>query len=124
MANEPENAAPASLPATADANNAGKDAGAATAKRYERIKLWLHLGELAFGAAALAVFYCAGGSHSLAAFARQLGRNEWGTVAVYVVALLAGGSLLTLPWSYFGGFRLEHRFDLSNQTLAGWIWDV
>ena len=51
MANEPENVAPASSPATADANNAGKNAGAAMAKRYERIKLWLHLGELAFGAA-------------------------------------------------------------------------
>ena len=114
MANEPENVAPASLPATA---------GATTAKHYERIKLWLHLGELAFGATALAVFYCAGGSHSLAAVARQIGRNEWGTVAVYIVALLAGGSLLTLPWSYFGGFRLEHRFNLSNQTLTGWIWD-
>ena len=94
-----------------------------SAKRYERIKLQLHLGELALMAAVLAVFYFAGGSRALAAFARHLGRNEWGTVAVYVVAMLAGGSLLTLPWSYFGGFRLEHRFSLSNQTLAGWIAD-
>ncbi|MFA6563281.1 MAG: M48 family metallopeptidase [Verrucomicrobiia bacterium] len=95
----------------------------ATAKRYERIKLWLHLGELAFVATALAVFYFAGGSRLLAAFARQIGHNEWGTVAVYVVAMLAGSSLLTLPWSYFGGFRLEHRFNLSNQKLPGWVWD-
>ena len=111
------------MPPTTDANNAGKDAGATTAKRYERIKLWLHLGELAYVAAALAAFYLAGGSRWLAGFARQLGRNEWGTVAVYVAAMLAGGSLLTLPWSYFGGFRLEHRFNLSNQTLAGWVGD-
>ena len=93
------------------------------AKRYERLKLWLHLGELAFVAVALAVFYFAGGSRLLAELSRQFGRNEWGTVAVCVVAMLAGGSLLTLPWSYFGGFRLEHRFNLSNQTLGGWLWD-
>lgn len=123
MANELEKVAPASLPAAPASHNAGKDAGATAAKRYEQLKLWLHLGELAFVAVALAVFYFAGGSHLLAGFARQLGRNEWGTVAVYVVAMLAGGSLLTLPWSYFGGFWLEHRFNLSNQTFAGWLWD-
>ncbi|MCX6908445.1 MAG: hypothetical protein NTY01_10425, partial [Verrucomicrobia bacterium] len=67
------------------------------AKRYERLKLWLHLGELAFVAVVLAIFYFAGGSRSLAEFARQHGRNECGTVAVYVAAMLAGGSLLTLP---------------------------
>jgi STE24 endopeptidase len=123
MANEPENVPPASLPATPACHHAGKDAGATTAKRYARIKLLLHLGELAFVAAVLAGFYFAGGSRLLAAFARQLGRNDWGAVAVYVAAMLAGGSLLTLPWSYFGGFRLEHRFHLSNQTLADWILD-
>ncbi|MFA5190215.1 MAG: M48 family metallopeptidase [Verrucomicrobiia bacterium] len=125
MANEPDNTAqtpPSAAPGPANPS-VPEGAGASTAKRYERLKLWLHLGELAFVVAALAVFYFAGGSRLLAAFARQLGHNEWGTVAVYVVAMLAGGSLLTLPWSYFGGFHLEHRFNLSNQTLAGWIWD-
>lgn len=121
MANEPDNTAPtppsvASGPADP---NVPEGAGVSTAKRYERLKLWLHLGELAFVVAALAVFYFTGGSRMLAASARQLGHNEWGAVAVYVAALLMGGSLLTLPWSYFGGFQLEHRFNLSNQTLAG-----
>lgn len=97
--------------------------GQPAAKRYERLKLWLHLGELAFVATALAVFYFAGGSRLLAEFSWQTGRNKWSAVAIYVAAMLAGGSLLTLPWSYFGGFRLEHRFNLSNQTLGGWLWD-
>lgn len=93
------------------------------AKRYERIKLWLHLGETAFVVAALATFYFAGGSRALAAFAREVGRNEWGTVAIYVVALLTTAAALMLPLSWWGGFRLEHRFNLSNQTLRAWAWD-
>jgi STE24 endopeptidase len=30
--------------------------------------------------------------------------------------------LLTLPLDFYSGFVLEHRYQLSNQTLAGWLW--
>jgi STE24 endopeptidase len=30
--------------------------------------------------------------------------------------------LLTFPLDYYSGFVLEHRFQLSNQTFAGWLW--
>lgn len=94
-----------------------------SAKSYERIKLCLQLAEMALVVAALAVFYATGGSRALAAFARDYGGCEWGTVAVYVAVLLAGGAALTFPMSYWAGFRLEHRFNLSKQTFVGWLWD-
>ena len=30
--------------------------------------------------------------------------------------------LLTLPLDFYSGFVLEHRYQLSNQTFAGWLW--
>ncbi|MCX7824659.1 MAG: M48 family metallopeptidase [Verrucomicrobiae bacterium] len=126
MANDlHENSAQLSAPASSPVQTAtaGGDARAARAKRYERIKLRLHLGETAFVIVALAAFYFTGGSRALAAFARDIGRNEWGTVAVYVAALLTTATVATLPLSWWGGFRLEHRFNLSNQTLGAWAWD-
>ncbi len=94
-----------------------------TAKNYERDKLWLHLAEMALVVAVLAVFYVSGGSRALAAFARSTGGCVWGTVAVYVAVLLAGGAALTFPLSFWSGFRLEHRFNLSKQTFGAWLWD-
>ena len=40
-----------------------------------------------------------------------------------MAAILGVGlELLTLPLSFWSGFLLEHRYDLSNQTLGGWVW--
>ena len=47
----------------------------------------------------------------------------------YVWRLLASAvllgvtmELLTVPVDFYSGFILEHRYHLSNQTLAGWLW--
>lgn len=32
-------------------------------------------------------------------------------------------TLVSLPFDYYGGYMLAHRENLSNQSLAGWIWD-
>lgn len=93
------------------------------AKRYERARLWLHVSEIVLVVGALGVVYLAGGSRALAQFARAAGGNEWGAVAIYVAILFAGGALLTWPLSWWSGFWLEHRFNLSNQSFAAWLWD-
>ena len=36
--------------------------------------------------------------------------------------LMVIGKIIGLPLDYYG-FRLEHRFELSNQRLRSWIWD-
>jgi len=33
------------------------------------------------------------------------------------------GSILSFPVSYYSGFYLEHKFNLSNQTFGKWIWE-
>lgn len=38
------------------------------------------------------------------------------------VVLGVGLELLTLPLSFYSSFILEHRYQLSNQSLAAWAW--
>lgn len=45
-------------------------------------------------------------------------------VAVYFVFILLAYRLLLLPLSYYSGFILPHRFDLSTQSRGGWAKDV
>jgi STE24 endopeptidase len=44
-------------------------------------------------------------------------------VAIYLVFLVVGFELLTLPLGYYAGFVREHAFHLSTQTAAGWFLD-
>ena len=43
-------------------------------------------------------------------------------VFLYVLMLMTIAKLLGLGLDYYG-FRLEHRFQLSNQRLRAWLWD-
>ena len=49
------------------------------------------------------------------------GWTDW--VRLLASAALLGSTLewVRLPLSYYSGFVLEHRFQLSNQTRAGWL---
>jgi Zn-dependent protease with chaperone function len=44
-------------------------------------------------------------------------------IAAYFAVLFAAGFVLTLPISYYAGFVLGHRYQLSTQTLGGWALD-
>jgi STE24 endopeptidase len=50
------------------------------------------------------------------------GDNPWLRLAALGFFYAAGLQLLTLPLEFWSGFVLEHRYELSNQTLLQWIW--
>jgi STE24 endopeptidase len=49
--------------------------------------------------------------------------NEWLIVAGFILVFGGIYFLLTLPLAYYSGFVLPHRYELSLQTLSGWIVD-
>lgn len=51
-----------------------------------------------------------------------LGRG-WPAVLLYVGLLLVTLDLVGLPFGWYRGFRLAHRFGLSRQTLGDWLAD-
>jgi STE24 endopeptidase len=50
-----------------------------------------------------------------------LGEDPWLRLLAVAVVVGGGMELLTLPLSFWSGFVLEHRYQLSNQTLGGWV---
>jgi len=94
------------------------------AKTYARINQRLMLVELLIGAGYSLAWLVFGWSQAVADSLLNYTSNDWILVAVF--AAIFGGIyfLITLPISYYSGFVLPHRFNLSNQNLTGWLGDL
>jgi STE24 endopeptidase len=91
------------------------------ARKYNRIRRWLGMGELALGLALLIVLLMTGWTGWIRDIAYR--SQSYGlAVFLYTLMLVLLSKILSLGLDYYG-FRLEHRYKLSNQKLRGWIWD-
>jgi len=52
----------------------------------------------------------------------QLGGNDWLRLIAMAAVVGVGLEALTFPIDFWSGFVLEHRYELSNQNLLGWLW--
>jgi STE24 endopeptidase len=93
------------------------------ARRYNRVRRWLGVADFVLGLLFLVVLLATGWNRTLRDFAMH-GANEHYTLAVflYVLMLMLIAKVLGLGLDYYG-FRLEHRYNLSNQKLRAWVWD-
>src|SRR5438132_3425499 len=93
------------------------------ARRYNRIRRWLGIADAVLGLALLVLLLATNWSGWLRDLAyRGAFQNYSFAVFLYVGMLLVVGKILGLGPDYCG-FRLEHRFNLSNQKLRSRIWD-
>jgi len=93
------------------------------ARHYNRARRWLGIADFALGLAFLAVLLGTGWNASLRDLAYRASFQNYAlAVFLYVLVLLLIGKVLGLGLDYYG-FRLEHRFHLSNQRWGSWIWD-
>jgi STE24 endopeptidase len=93
------------------------------ARRYNRIKRWLGVGDFAIRFALLVVLLAAGWSGTLRDLAeRGAAQNYSFAVFLYVLMLMVISKAVGTPLDYYG-FRLEHRYNLSNQSSRSWLWD-
>jgi STE24 endopeptidase len=93
------------------------------AKRYNRIKRWLSIVDFVLGLGLLVVLVATGWSGTLRDIAYRVAfQNYILAVFLFVLLLLSIGKLLGIGLDYYG-FRLEHRFQLSNQRFRAWAWD-
>lgn len=91
-------------------------------KRYQRLKIQATIISACLVFLLLAVAGLALGPWMNDWIERWVSENRWlrliALAAVYATAL----EVLTLPLSFWSGYILEHRFQLSNQSLGAWIW--
>jgi STE24 endopeptidase len=93
------------------------------ARRYNRIRRWLGISDFLLGLAMLLVLLATGWTGNLRDIAyRGAFQNYSFAVFLYVVMLMLIGKFLGVGLDYYG-FRLEHRFHLSNQKPRNWLWD-
>src|SRR4030095_8821310 len=91
------------------------------AKKYEKIKLISGITEGIISFVLLALFVFLGYSKKLEVFVFQYTANSYIALIYFGTIIGLASSVLTFPTDYYFGFRLEHKFGLSNLTLWGWI---
>jgi STE24 endopeptidase len=100
---------------------AGTDS--ADARRYNRIHRWLGIADFILGLGLLLLLLLTGWTGILRDIAyRAAFQNYTLAVFLFVLILMVIGKLLGIGLDYYG-FRLEHRFHLSNQNITSWLWD-
>lgn len=94
------------------------------AAHYARIKRVLLLCEVALTTSFFIIFQLSGLSHAIKSFSQSISPIFYIINGLYVVVFILFMTVLFLPLNYYRHFHLEHRFNLSNQTLKGWLWDA
>jgi STE24 endopeptidase len=95
----------------------------AHAKRYARLNRRLMLFDLILSMGYILAWLIFGWSLVLRDSLATVLSRDWMLVAGF--ALVFGGLylLINIPLSFYSGFILPHRFEMSTQTLKGWITD-
>jgi Zn-dependent protease with chaperone function len=93
------------------------------ARRYNRIHRWLGVADFVVGLAFLVILLATGWTAWLRDLAWHRGFQNY-TLAVftYLFLLLLISKVLGFGLDYYG-FRLEQKFQLSNQRFRSWLWD-
>ena len=98
-------------------------ADSAESREYNRIKRWLGVADVVIGFGLLVALLATGWTGTLRDLAwHGAAQNYSLAVFLYVLMLMLIRKAVGAPFDYYG-FRLEHRYNLSNQRLRVWLWD-
>jgi STE24 endopeptidase len=64
-----------------------------------------------------------GYSSTLAEWAMKSSPSTYVALLLFVAAIALLESVVTLPLSFYSSYVLEHRYNLSNQSLVRWVWE-
>jgi STE24 endopeptidase len=90
---------------------------------YNRQRRWLELGDLVISFGFLIALLATGWTKTLSGLATRMGRDHYALDLFFYVMFLSVISKALGFGLDFYGFRLEHRFNLSNQRLFSWLKD-
>lgn len=93
------------------------------AKQYARIKRQLWLVDQFISLIYALLWLILGWATGLRAWLEGFFNNEWLLVAAFASIFAGIYFLLNLPLSYYAGFVLPHRYDLSTQSRKDWAMD-
>jgi STE24 endopeptidase len=95
--------------------------GSKQAKRYSRVKVRLTIVQLVLSVVFLAAMVFSGASVRLKEVVSGWSGNFYLQVGLYLLVFAVAYDLAFVGFDFYGGYLLEHRFALSNQTVFGWL---
>jgi len=90
-------------------------------KSYNKTKIAISLFNSIFIFLLLAFFVFSGLSKDFALYINQLFDNAYLSLILFVSLILVIEAILTFPFSFYSGYVLEHKYNLSNQTFFQWL---
>ncbi len=93
------------------------------AKKYNNIKLAVGIFEGVAGFILMLLFVWLGYSLQLQNYLAEFISNNYLLLIVFLFVVGIAGTILSAPFSYYSGFYLEHKYNLSNQTFGKWVFE-
>ncbi len=93
------------------------------AKQYARVNRRLMVVDLVISGVYMLLWLVFGWTQAVKSWLLRFTSSEWLLVVLFVVIFAGILYLVNLPLSYYEGYILPHRYDLSTQSLRGWIID-
>jgi STE24 endopeptidase len=94
----------------------------AEVKRYQRQKLLATIASLILSLLFLAITALWAGPVIDQVLRGHTGESRWLRLIALAFVYASGLELVTLPLTFWSGFILEHRYQLSNQSFRAWFW--
>lgn len=94
-----------------------------TAKKYSNTKLAIGIGEAVVSFLLILFFVLLGYSANLDLWLQEFIPNNYLRLLAFTFILGISATILFSPVSYYTGYYLEHKYNLSNQTFWKWIWE-
>ncbi|HUP58862.1 MAG TPA: M48 family metallopeptidase [Thermoanaerobaculia bacterium] len=91
--------------------------------RHSRIRNTLYFAGFAYSLGVLALILFSGASRRMRDLAARVTNKKYLMAMLYIVLFTLAVTLLEFPLTYYSGYVVPHRFDLTDQTFGGWITD-
>jgi Zn-dependent protease with chaperone function len=92
--------------------------------RHSRIRDVLYFVGNAWTIAILAVLMKVGAAGKMKRLAERVTKNPFVVAMLTIGLFLTATSILSFPLTYYSGYHVTHQFDLSDQSLGGWMVDL
>ena len=92
-----------------------------TAKRYSELKQKLSFGNSLLSFLIILIIFISGLSRELEKVSVNFSNNIYIAFLIFVASIAVLDGILTFPLSFYSGYILEHKYNLSNQTLFSYF---
>lgn len=92
-------------------------------KKYNNLKLVLGIIKSLLTFTLILLFILLGYSKQLLVYLQNYSSNEYVLLITFTIIVGLTISVIFFPLNFYSDYLLEHKFNLSNQSILGWLWE-